>query len=124
MNMNITVKHIEELLTSRKGNYRVVLQDGKFIITAIYDYDNKQSKYELIKLLHEHHNPENSLREYLVKFIPEDLFVITRDEINIPYQKIHVDYSFSGGTFGNYHLYNQGIQLDNYSTYIDINQMP
>ena len=124
MNMNITVKHIEELLSSRKGNHRVVLEDGKFIITTIYDYDNKQTKYDLIKLLHEHHNPENSLKEYLIKFIPEDLFIIKRDEINIPYQKIHVDYSFSGGTFGNYHLYNQGIQLDNYSTYIDISQMP
>lgn len=125
MNMNITVKHIEELVSVREKEFRVEEVDGKFIITIIRDYKNKHTTYQLHKLLHQHSKPIKKLTEQLSNFIPNSLFVIKEEEINIPLN-IETDYYIPFNGIVNNSTYGVGVDLaiDDYSTYVNINQMP
>lgn len=124
MNMNITVKHIEELVSAHEKNFRVEEVNGKFKITIIHDYENKKFSYDLHRILSQRLSPLDKLNEKLSGFIPKELFVIKEEEINVPLSKIDTDYYVTGGTV-NYHTFttDRYIQVDPYVTYVDINSL-
>ena len=126
MTMNITVKHIEELVSVHEKNFRVEEVNGKFTITVIRDYENKKTMYELHRILFQQLSPIKRLTEKLSSFIPNDLFVIKEEEINVPLSDIQTEYFIPTGGTVNYHTYTMGVGLsiDPYTTYVDINQMP
>jgi hypothetical protein len=123
--MNITVKHIEELVSVHEKNFRVEEVNGKFTITVIRDYENKKTMYELHRILFQRLSPIKRLTEKLSNFIPNSLFVIKEKEINVP---LNIETNFNIPIYGivNNSIYGMGVDLaiDPYTTYVDINQMP
>ena len=123
MNMNITVKHIEELVKLHEKKFRVEEVNGKFTITVIRDYENNKTMYELHRILSQQLSPIKRLTEKLSNFIPNSLFVIKEKEINVPLLDIKTDYYIPTDKIVNNSIYGMGINLssDPYTTYVDIN---
>jgi hypothetical protein len=124
--MNITVKHIEELVSIHEKKFRVEEVDGKFIITIIRDYENRKIIYELHKVLNQRLEPVKKLTEKLNNFIPTSLFIIKKEEINIPLYVIETDFNTPTYRILNNSTYGMGINslIDPYTTYVDINNIP
>jgi hypothetical protein len=121
--MNITVKHIEELVKLHEKKFRVEEVNGKFTITVIRDYENNKTMYELHRILFQQLSPIKRLTEKLSNFIPNSLFVIKEKEINVPLLDIETDYYIPTDKIVNNSIYGMGINLssDPYTTYVDIN---
>jgi len=85
--MSIILENIKTIVGYETKNFTIEKVGEKYHIEIIIDYKNSEKLYALNKFIRQNYKQYiiYNLNSTLKKLIPEELFVISEKEINLPY---------------------------------------